>query len=96
MSISSPTPQNVARGLCTKFNAQQLLFEAFSHIFLYGDTEFIFSNKWLAKFYLRWAITNYQANLCLILVTFLFGFHVFMWNVLYTVSTVYYSELCLN
>ncbi len=35
-------------------------------LILYGETEFIFSNIWLVKFYLRWEITNYQANLYLI------------------------------
>ncbi len=68
---------------------------------LYGDTEFIFSNIWLVKFYLRRVITNYQANLYLILVTFLFELYiimwiVFTWNVHYMVFTVYHGELRLN
>ncbi len=38
-SLSLP-PQNVARGLCTEFNAQQHLFEPFSHIIpIFGSVE---------------------------------------------------------
>ncbi len=39
MSIS-PNTQNGAMVLCTEFNAQQLLFEAFSHIMrIFGSVE---------------------------------------------------------
>ncbi len=76
-------------------------YVAHFQLILYRNTEFIFSNIWLVKFYLRWVIMNYQANLYLILVTFLFEFYVIMWsdftwNVRYVVFTVYYGELRLN
>ncbi len=39
-SIFPPSPQSGAMGLCTEFNAQQLLFEAFSFIMrIFGRIE---------------------------------------------------------
>ncbi len=53
-------------------------YAAHVKLILYSDTEFIFSNIWIVKFYLRWVITNYKANLYLILVTFHYEFYIIM------------------